>query len=83
MKTFFEKPTSAFTFAYCIAQNELEYVLKEPVSSFFYASSYSRDIFFKTTYSYWDAAEIERSSSWKRRCTKTKHHLMKKVHPIV
>ena len=48
MKTFFEKPTSAFTFAYCIAQNELEYFLKEPVSSFFYASTFSRDIFSKT-----------------------------------
>ena len=48
MKTFFEKPTSAFTFAYCIAQNELEYFLKEPVSSFFYASTFSRDNFSKT-----------------------------------
>ena len=48
MKTFLEKPTSAFTFAYCIAQNELEYFLKEPVSSFFYASTFSRDIFSKT-----------------------------------
>ena len=48
MKTFFEKPTSAFTFAYCIAQNELEYFLKDPVSSFFYASTFSRDIFSKT-----------------------------------
>ena len=48
MKTFFEKPTSAFTFAYCIAQNELEYFLKDPVFSFFYASTFSRDIFSKT-----------------------------------
>ena len=47
MKTFFEKPTSAFTFAYCIGQKELEYFLKEPVSSFFYASTYSRHIFSK------------------------------------
>ena len=48
MKTFFEKPTSAFTFAYCIGQNELEYFLKEPISSFFYAPTLSRDIFSKT-----------------------------------
>ena len=47
-KPFWKTDISFHLNAYCIAQNELEYFLKEPVSSFFYAPTFSRDIFSKT-----------------------------------